>query len=113
MNYTLDIPCVVTKITATGDEAKAESSGKKQEFCAVVKLPPRGGESIRAGSSSSPVSRQQPEPDAVLVLPMNTTANINDILQVEGVTLRVTHIDPIRDVVGKLDYYQVEAVKWE
>jgi hypothetical protein len=110
MIYTLDVPCLVTKITATGDEAKAESSGKKQEFCAVVKLPARGGES---GSSSSPVSRQQPEPDAVLVLPMNTTANINDILEVEGVTLRVTHIDPIRDVVGKLDYYQVEAMKWE
>jgi len=110
MNYALDVPCMVTKIT--GDEAEAGSGGKKQEFCTVVKLPGRSGkESIPVASSSSPPSQQEPEPDAVLVLPFNTTANINDMLEVEGVKLRVTHIEAIRDVVGKLDHYRVEAME--
>jgi hypothetical protein len=89
MNPMFEVPCLVTKITAIGDADKAESIGKKQELCAVVRLPGRSGKlPIHAGSSTS--SAAEPEPDAVLLLRMNTAANIGDMLEVEGVKLRVT-----------------------
>jgi hypothetical protein len=49
----------------------------------------------------------------VLLLPISTTANISDMLEVEGVKLKVTSVSPSRDVVGKLDHYVVQAMKWE
>lgn len=112
MNHVFDVPCLVTKITVIGDADKAEPVGKK-ELCAVVSLPGRSGKMpIHVGASTSPAARQEPEPDAVLLLRMNTAANIGDMLEVEGVKLRVTHVEAVRDVVGKLDYYQVEATEW-
>jgi hypothetical protein len=111
MNHVFEVPCLVTKIAAIGNTDKAESVGKKQELCAVVRLPGRGGKlPVHAGASTS--SAAEPEPDAVLLLRMNTAANIGDMLEVEGVKLRVTHVEAVRDVVGKLDYYQVEATEW-
>jgi hypothetical protein len=113
MNPVFDVPCLVRKITAIGSADKAESVGKKQELCAVVSLPGRSGKMpIHAGAPTSPAARQESEPDAVLLLPVNTAANIGDMLEVEGVKLRVTHVEAVPDVVGKLDYYQVEATEW-
>jgi hypothetical protein len=113
MNHVFEVPCLVTKITAIGNTDKAECIGKKQELCVVVRLPGRNGKMpIHAGASTSSAARQEPEPDAVLLLRMNTAANIGDMLEVEGVKLRVTHVEAVPDVVGKLDYYQVEATEW-
>jgi len=110
MSDALEVPCTITKVTGE----REESSDKKQEFCAVLKLTGRGSEKpTQAGDPASPTSRQEPEIEAVLLLPINTSANINDMLEVEGVKLRVTNIDEIRDAVGKLDYYRVEAMKWK
>lgn len=111
LNPVFEVPCLLTKITAIGDAD--QSVDKKQELCAVVKLPGRGGEMpIQPGASTSPAPRQEPEPDAVLLLRMNTAANVGDMLEIEGVKLRITHVEPVRDVVGKLECYQVEATLW-
>ncbi|MBC8037153.1 MAG: hypothetical protein H7X89_08045 [Rhizobiales bacterium] len=43
----------------------------------------------------------------------NTTADVADIVEVKGLRLKITKLEPIRDVVGKLDHFQVEAMKCE
>lgn len=96
----LDTPCTVTKV----------SGAKKTEYCAILKLPGRE-EQIHTARSDSTSSRQSL--DAVLLVLNTTTANINDMVEVEGVKLRVTNVEPVRDVVGKLDHYEVEAMLWK
>ena len=109
MNHVFEVPCLVTKITDVGDADK--SVGKKQELCAVVRLPGRSGKiAFQPAASTSPAA-EGPEPDAVLLVRMNTAANVGDMLEVEGVKLRVTHVEAVRDVVGKLDCYQIEATQ--
>jgi hypothetical protein len=105
----LDVPCTLSKITASGGEDESRSGSK--EFCAVVKLPAREAPALHEQSSSR-ACEQESKADAVLLLGMNTRANIGDLLEVEGVKLRVTHVEPERDVVGKLDHYRIEAIEW-
>ena len=42
----------------------------------------------------------------------NTVANIGDMLEVDGLRLRVTDVVPVRDSVGKLDHFEVTAMEW-
>lgn len=107
MNF--DVPCTISKITASGGEDESRSGS--EEFCAVVKLPVRDGPALDTQSSSR-ACEQEPKADAVLLLRMNTRANIGDLLEVRGVKLRVTQVEPERDVVGKLDHYRIEAIEW-
>ncbi len=103
MSFALDVPCVVKKTTAIGDHAK-------REVCAVLELKTQGPtKPIYDTGAALP----EPEPDAVLLLRSNTTADIADIVEVKGLRLKITKLEPIRDVVGKLDHFQVEAMKCE
>jgi hypothetical protein len=102
-----DVPCTILKKT---DEGRFES--RSHEFCAVVNL--RSGESrAPEGESASAAPEQALQPHLVLLLRANTISKIDDLVEVQGATFRVTHIEPVRDVVGKLDCYQIKATQVE
>jgi hypothetical protein len=48
--------------------------------------------------------------DAVLLLRITTKANIDDVIEVAGIRLRVTSISPSYDSVGKVAFHVVQAL---
>ena len=50
--------------------------------------------------------------DAVLLLRTTTSATDADLIEVEGVKLKVIGVSSSYDGVGKLSRYVVEAVRW-
>ena len=109
----LDTPCTVAKIIGTADSGEPVSGAIKHERCAIVKLLEREEKiPVQADGLDSSAAPQE-SVDAVLLLPISTSANISDMVEVEGVKLKVTSVSPSRDVVGKLDYYVIQAMKWE
>ncbi len=58
-------------------------------------------------ASSDPVA------DTVLLLPITTTANVADMIEVEGFKLKVIGLSASYDGVGKLSHYVVEAIRWK
>jgi hypothetical protein len=101
MRVELNVPCIITKLSATGDTTLA--GGKKEEFCAIVRFPGHAAHSAPSG---------EPGADAVLRMRDTTVANIGDMLEVDGLKLRVTDVVPVRDSVGKLDHFEVTAMEW-
>lgn len=99
MRFELTVPCTITKVTS--DDMSALPGGKKEEFCAIVRFPGRADPPDAA-----------PGPEAVLRMRGNTVANIGDMLEVNGLKLRVTDVVPVRDSVGKLDHFEVTAMEW-
>jgi hypothetical protein len=49
----------------------------------------------------------------VLLLHITTTANVADMIEVEGFKLKVIGLSASYDGVGKLSHYVVEATRWE
>jgi hypothetical protein len=102
MHLELNVPCVITKFSSA--ESTKLPGGKKEEFCAIVRLPGRAASAASSGRA--------PEPDAVLLMRGNTIAGIGDMLEVEGVELKVIDVVPVRDSVGKLDHFELTAMEW-
>ena len=51
--------------------------------------------------------------DVVLLLHITTTANVADLIEVEGFKLKVIGVSASYDGVGKLRHYVIEATRWE
>ena len=58
-------------------------------------------------TSSDPVA------DVVLLLHITTTANVADMIVVEGLKFEVIGISASYDGVGKLSHYVIEATRWK
>ena len=81
-----------------------------EEMCVVLKLPGDDRDvSASIGSSPDRPSTPPAREDAVLLLRITTTANVNDRVDVAGLRLRVTAISPGYDSVGKLACHVVHA----
>ena len=62
------------------------------------------------GSSPDRPSTAPTRDDAVLLLRITTKADVNDVVEVGEVRLKVRVISPSYDSVGKLAYHVVQAV---
>jgi hypothetical protein len=100
----------VTKVTRADASAQPAVGETNEELCVVLKLPGDDRDvSARIGSSPDRPATPPAREDAVLLLRTTTTANVNDLVDVAGLTLRVTAISPGYDSVGKLAYHVVQA----
>lgn len=88
-------------------------STKVKERCAIVKLDVKNlKSSVRADTSATRGNARELTADSVILLAKNTVANIDDILEVSGVTLRVMSKFPRHSVSGALDHYEITATVW-
>jgi hypothetical protein len=90
--------------------AKPTAGETSEELCVVLKLPGDDRDvSARIGSSPDRPSTPPARADAVLLLRTTTMADVNDLVDVAGLRLRVTAISPSYDSVGKLAYHVAQA----
>lgn len=105
--------CTITKAGSVNVYGEEQPGLTTPARCAIVKLLGREEKtSVRADSSASRGNAQEVTADAVLLFPPNTVIGMDDKITVVGQTLRVSGIWPRHDLRGRLDHYQVEAMKW-
>ena len=110
----LNSRCVVTKVVAADVRGQPVLGESRDERCAVLKL--FGNDrAVGDGIRNTPDYPASPGPvaDVVLLLHITTTANVADLIEVEGFKLKVIGVSASYDGVGKLSHYVIEATRWE
>ncbi len=105
--------CIVTKVAAADGRGQPALGESRDERCAVLKL--FGDDrAVTGGIHNTPdyPTSSDPVADAVLLLHITTTANVADMIEVEGFKLKVIGLSASYDGVGKLSHYVVEAMRW-
>jgi hypothetical protein len=113
--FSPNLPCLVYLSSGTSDihGQPTPSTTSIAERCAVVKLATVNQKtSIRADSSGSRGNAREIIVDAVILLTPTTKANIDDIIKVNSVGIRITTKQPQFDIQGNIDHYRVEGMIW-
>ena len=107
----IEIRCTVTKVMHAEPFAQLTIGETSEEPCVVLKLPGDDRDvSARIGSSPERPTTPPQREDAVLLLRATTKADINDLIEVAGLRLKVVATSPSYDAVGKLAHHVVQAV---
>lgn len=111
---TLNTRCIVTKVVAADLRGQPVLGESRDERCAVLKLF-GNAHAITGGIRNTPdyPATTGPVADVVLLLHITTTANVADLIEVEGFKLKVIGVSASYDGVGKLSHYVIEATRWE
>ena len=90
-----------------GDKVK----GKRiQERCGVVKLESgRGNTTVRVDSGATRGGAEEGMAQAVLLMRPTSDVEIDDLIEIQGIKLRVTTKRLRFSVAGRLDHFQVGA----
>jgi hypothetical protein len=106
-----EVRCTIIKSASSDRRGETVRADTSDEPCSVLKLPGEDADiSSRIGSSPDSSSTAPGRDDAVLLLRITTTANVDDVIEVAGIRLKVTAISPCYDSVGKLAHHMVQAV---
>lgn len=89
------------------------TSTRVKERCAVVKLITKNQKTaIRADSSASRGAARETVADSLILLASRTKAQIDDLIEIQGQTLRIMSMHPRFNVAGNLDHYEITASHW-
>lgn len=84
-----------------------------RERCAVVRLiTTNQPSSVRADSSASRGAAKELVSDSLILLAKTTSANIDDLIEIQGATLRILSKHPRFGTTGALDHYEITASVW-
>jgi hypothetical protein len=110
----LNTRCIGTKVVAADVHGQPVLGESRDERCAVLKVF-GNGRPVTDGVRNTPdyPTSSDPVADVVLLLRMTTTANVADMIEVEGFTLKVIGVSASYDGVGKLSHYVIEAMRWK
>jgi hypothetical protein len=106
--------CYVTVASGRTDVyGQPLAATKVREQCAVVRLLTTNMKSaVRADSSASRGNAKELVTDSLILLAATTAADIDDLIEVGGVKLRILSKHPRYSVGGALDHYEITASVW-
>jgi hypothetical protein len=106
--------CIITVASGRTDVyGQPLAATKVREQCAVVRLATTNQKSaVRADSSASRGNAKEIVTDSLILLTARTVANIDDLIDIGGVTLRILSKHPRFSVAGALDHYEITASVW-
>jgi hypothetical protein len=83
------------------------------EKCAVVKLEILSEKSaVRADTSATRGNARELQAHSLILLASTTRANIDDVIEIMGYSLRILGKQPRYSASGALDHYEVTASVW-
>ena len=83
------------------------------ERCCFVKMDVSDEKtSVRADSSASRGNAHEKTIDAMFLLGPKTQANMHDIIEFEGVKIKIMSKSPRYDLNGRLDHHEVTGTIW-
>lgn len=105
---------MITKIMGADAQGRPVFGETREEPCSLIKfLGNNTGAAKEIDSAPEYPTLQGQTADAVLLLSITTRVDINAMIEVAGVKLKVIGISPGYDGIGKLKCYIVEAMLWE
>lgn len=83
------------------------------ERCAIINLNMKSLKTtVRADSSASRGAASEEVLDALLLMVKTTKTQIDDVVEVAGVKIRVTKKFPRYSLPGRLDHYEIGGMIW-
>lgn len=112
--FTPNITCFVISVSGKTNVYGAPVPGvRHKEGCSIIEFSLRNEKSaVRADSSATRGNANEYEAEVVLLLTKNTKAKIDDLIEVEGDTVRIMRLQPVRNVRGVISHFHVEATFW-
>lgn len=105
-----------TIIVASGKTdiyGQPQASLRIGERCAIVRLVTTNQHStVRADSSASRGNAKELVTDSLILLTKTTRANLDDLIEINGVKLRILSKHPRYAVTGELDHFEITASIW-
>ena len=113
MRLRATVPCSITP-TVGYDRYGKEQLGKSYTAkCAIVKLTQVSEPtSVRTDSSASRGAAREIIADARLLFPRTVDVNIDDKVEVMGMSLKVLSVFPRTTIGGQHDHNQVDLMVW-
>lgn len=109
-----NLTCIISVSSGETDVyGKPLPATRVTERCAIVKLNIKSlTTSVRTDTSATRGNARELTADTVILLTAKTVANIDDIIEVSGATLRIVSKFPRHSVAGVLDHYEITATIW-
>lgn len=110
-------PNIVCKIYRSSGQTDVYGQPKPStivmERCSIIDLNMKSLKTtVRADSSASRGAASEEILDALLLMTKTTKAQIEDVVEVAGVKIRITKKFPRHDIGGKLNHYEVGGMIW-
>lgn len=104
------VKCVLIKRGGHNLYGDKVEGARIQERCGVVKLATgQGSTTVRVDSGATRGGAEEGNAHAVLLMRPTSKVEIDDLIEIHGVKLRVTGKRLRFSVYGRLDHFQVEA----
>jgi len=112
--FSPNLDCLIQLTSGKTDIYSQPIPGKLvKERCSIIKLMIENEKSsVRADSSASRGSALELETMSTILLTAATRGRIDDIVKLNGYSLRIRGMFPRFDLQGKLDHYQVDVSMW-
>lgn len=109
-----NIPCKIYRSSGQTDVyGQPKPTTIILERCAVINLNMKSLKTtVRADSSASRGAASEEVLDAFLLMAKTTKTQIDDVVEVAGVKVRVTRKFPRHDLTGRLDHYEIGGMMW-
>ena len=105
--------CTITKMSGTDVYGQPVQGAATTEQCAVIELDVKANKTpIRGDSSASRGSAIESETVARLLMTPGTVVDIDDMLTIVGINLRVSSRLPQFTIHGTVDHYQISCSFW-
>jgi hypothetical protein len=104
------IPCRIRGLAGFDQYAKKTYIDKPAEKVAVIKLvSKRQHSTVRADASATNAFAEEFTADCKLLFSPATAVEVDDVVELLGVTLRIASKFPRINVAGKIDHYEITA----
>lgn len=109
-----NLDCVLSRSSGKTDVyGQPLPATKVKERCAVITMNLKNEKSsVRADSSASRGAARELQADALILMGRNSKVAIDDVVEVEGIKIRVVGKFPRRNLNGQLDHYEVAGTYW-
>ena len=105
--------CVIYTSVVNDVYGKPSLGGPVRERCTVTTtLISAVKSAVRADTSATRGNAREINIDATVLMVKNTKARIDDILEVDGVKMRITGMIRRQDLQGNTDHYEVTGTYW-
>lgn len=106
------VKCVLVKQGGHDLYGEAVQGARIPEKCAVVKLEDsQQGSTVRVDSGATRGGADERRASAILLMKKTSTVALDDLIEMSGILMRVISKRFRYTVGGKLDHFQIEAIR--
>lgn len=108
-----NLDCTIVHSTGHDVYGQVLVGASYPERCAIIELKSVAVKTpVRADSSASRGAAEELQIKAEILLTASTVAKMEDLILINGLSLRIDSMFPRHSIEGVLDHYQITAIEW-